>query len=108
MAEPVVTCEYSGLRSLASLLEEQEQQEQLRVQVPAAPFTDEDQDRIIQMAWEDRTPFEAIEFQFRLKEKDVVAFMRRHLLASSFRMWRRRMKARTTKHASRRDARSGA
>lgn len=56
------------------------------------------QDRIIQMAWEDRTPFEAIESQFGLKEKDVIAFMRKHMKRKSFEMWRKRMKGRTTKH----------
>lgn len=56
------------------------------------------QDRIIQMAWEDRTPFEAIETQFGLKEKDVIAFMRTHMKRKSFEMWRTRMKGRTTKH----------
>ncbi len=56
------------------------------------------QDRIIQMAWEDRTPFEAIEVQFGLKEKDVIAFMRTHMKRKSFEMWRKRMKGRTTKH----------
>jgi uncharacterized protein (TIGR03643 family) len=61
-------------------------------------FTPKDIDRIIQMAWEDRTPFEAIEFQFELKEKEVIEFMRRHSLPSSFRMWRKRMKGRKTKH----------
>lgn len=64
---------------------------------------DKDIDRIIQMAWEDRTPFEAIEFQFGLKEKDVIAFMRKNSLPSSFRMWRKRMQSRKTKHASLRD-----
>ncbi len=59
----------------------------------------EDIDRIIQMAWEDRTPFEAIEFQFGLKEKDVIEFMRKNSLPSSFRMWRKRMKSRKTKHS---------
>jgi uncharacterized protein (TIGR03643 family) len=58
----------------------------------------ETQDRIIQMAWEDRTPFEAIESQFGLKEKDVIAFMRKHMKRNSFEMWRKRMKGRTTKH----------
>jgi uncharacterized protein (TIGR03643 family) len=58
----------------------------------------ETQDRIIQMAWEDRTPFEAIESQFGLKEKDVIAFMRTHMKRKSFEMWRKRMKGRTTKH----------
>lgn len=56
------------------------------------------QDRIIQMAWEDRTPFEAIESQFGLKEKDVIVFMRTHMKRKSFEMWRKRMKGRTTKH----------
>lgn len=62
-------------------------------------ITEEDKDRIIQMAWEDRTPFEAIEFQFGLKEKDVIEFMRKNSLASSFKMWRKRMKSRKTKHS---------
>ncbi len=101
MNDEAATCEYSGLRSLASLLAEQEEREAQRSQASRAPFTAEDRDRIIQMAWEDRTPFEAIEHQFGLKEKDVVEFMRKHSLPSSFRMWRRRMKARKTKHASR-------
>ncbi|OYU93597.1 MAG: TIGR03643 family protein [Bacteroidetes bacterium B1(2017)] len=63
----------------------------------------ETQDRIIQMAWEDRTPFEAIESQFGLKEKDVIAFMRKHMKRKSFEMWRKRMKGRTTKHLKLRD-----
>jgi uncharacterized protein (TIGR03643 family) len=68
-----------------------------------ASFTDADTDRIIQMAWEDRTPFEAIEIQFGLKEKDVIEFMRANSLPSSFRMWRKRMNARKTKHTALRD-----
>jgi uncharacterized protein (TIGR03643 family) len=63
-------------------------------------ISENDKDRIIQMAWEDRTPFEAIEFQFGFKEKDVIAFMRANSLPSSFRMWRKRMTARRTKHAA--------
>lgn len=58
----------------------------------------QDTDRIIEMAWEDRTPFEAIELQFGLSEKDVVELMRRQSKASSFRMWRKRMNGRQTKH----------
>lgn len=58
----------------------------------------ETQDRIIQMAWEDRTPFEAIETQFGLKEKEVIVFMRTHMKRKSFEMWRKRMKGRITKH----------
>ena len=56
-------------------------------------------DRLIGMAWEDRTPFEAIEVQFGLKENQVRALMRRHLKPGSFRRWRARVKGRSTKHA---------
>ena len=54
--------------------------------------------RVIEMAWEDRTPFEAIEMQYGLKENQVRALMRRHMKRSSFHMWRKRVKGRTTKH----------
>lgn len=80
-------------------MQEQEEREAQRASTPA-PFSAEDRDRIIQMAWEDRTPFEAIAHQYRLKEKDVIALMRAELLPSSFRLWRRRMNARKTKHAA--------
>jgi uncharacterized protein (TIGR03643 family) len=65
----------------------------------SSDMMEEDKDRMIQMAWEDRTPFEAIEFQFGLKEKDVIEFMRKNSLPSSFKMWRKRMKSRKTKHS---------
>ena len=55
-------------------------------------------DRIIEMAWEDRTPFEAIEFQFGLKENDIRKIMRTSLKESSFKLWRKRVKGRKTKH----------
>ncbi len=58
MTDDHATCEYSGLRSLASLLQEQEEREAQRTQATPT-FSAEDRDRIIQMAWEDRTPFEA-------------------------------------------------
>jgi uncharacterized protein (TIGR03643 family) len=61
-------------------------------------LTDRDIDRIIEMAWEDRTPFEAIEFQYGLKENDVRKLMRREMKESSFKMWRERVKGRKTKH----------
>ncbi len=64
-------------------------------------LTIEDIDRIIEMAWEDRTPFEAIEFQFGISEKEVIAFMRANSKPSSFRMWRKRMEGRRTKHSMR-------
>ncbi len=60
--------------------------------------------RIIEMAWEDRTPFEAIEVQFGLNESAVVRLMRTEMKASSFKMWRERMASRTTKHAQLRNA----
>jgi uncharacterized protein (TIGR03643 family) len=66
----------------------------------ATTLTIIDTDRIIEMAWEDRTPFEAIEFQFGLSEKEVIEFMRANSKPSSFKMWRKRMKGRTTKHSS--------
>jgi uncharacterized protein (TIGR03643 family) len=63
----------------------------------------EETDRIIEMAWEDRTPFEAIEIQFGLKEKEVIELMRSNMKRSSFEMWRKRMKGRATKHQQLRD-----
>tara|TARA_B100000214_G_C23661888_1_gene487837 strand:+ start:268 stop:465 length:198 start_codon:yes stop_codon:yes gene_type:complete len=50
------------------------------------------------MAWEDRTPFDAIEFQFNLKEKEVIQIMRSQLKASSFKLWRKRVSGRKLKH----------
>lgn len=55
--------------------------------------------RVVEMAWEDRTAFEAIEVQFGLNESAVVELMRRTMKPSSFRMWRTRMAGRLTKHA---------
>lgn len=50
-----------------------------------------DKDRIIEMAWEDRTPFEAIKMQFNYSEADVIALMRKELKRSSFNLWRKRV-----------------
>lgn len=55
-------------------------------------------DRIIEMAWEDRTPFEAIKAQFNISEQEVITLMRRELKPSSFRNWRARVQGRKTKH----------
>ena len=63
-----------------------------------------DTDRVIEMAWEDRTPFGAIEAQFGLAEAEVIALMRRELKPSSFRMWRARVQGRKTKHRALRGA----
>tara|TARA_Y100001968_G_C19045690_1_gene566694 strand:- start:199 stop:435 length:237 start_codon:yes stop_codon:yes gene_type:complete len=59
---------------------------------------DIDIDRIIEMCWEDRTPFEAIRYQFGLKEEDAIKIMRRNLKPKSFRVWRKRVSGRQTKH----------
>ena len=55
------------------------------------PLREEELDRVIEMAWEDRTPFEAIEFQFGLPEKEVIKIMRQNLKRSSFNLWRKRV-----------------
>jgi len=60
-------------------------------------------DRVIEMAWEDRTPFEAISFQFGLNEKEVITLMRREMKSKSFAMWRKRVQGRKTKHVKLRD-----
>lgn len=61
-------------------------------------FEPADLSRIIEMAWEDRTPFEAIEALYGLREKDVIRLMRRELKPGSFRLWRKRVTGRNTKH----------
>lgn len=68
---------------------------------------DQDIDRIIEMAWEDRTPFDAITFQFSLPEKDVIALMRQEMKKSSWKMWRARVQGRSTKHAKKRTFNEG-
>ena len=55
-------------------------------------------DRIIEMAWEDRTPFEAILAQFGISEKETIELMRKNMKRSSFKMWRARVQGRATKH----------
>ncbi len=57
-----------------------------------------DIDRIIEMAWEDRTPFEAIFLQFNINEKELKTIMRNNLKKSSFKLWRERVSGRKTKH----------
>jgi uncharacterized protein (TIGR03643 family) len=65
----------------------------MRVQLNEA-----DRSRVIEMAWEDRTPFEAIKQNFGLRESEVIALMRLHLKLSSFKLWRERVTGRATKH----------
>lgn len=64
-------------------------------------LTEEDITRIIGMAWEDDVPFEGIEAQYGVPEDAVIALMRRRLKRSSWRLWRKRVQGRPTKHASR-------
>lgn len=63
-----------------------------------ASLSEGDISYIIQMAWEDRTTFETIQQRMGLSEADVIRLMRQELKPSSFRLWRKRMKGRTTKH----------
>jgi uncharacterized protein (TIGR03643 family) len=65
-----------------------------------AHLTEADRSRLIEMAWEDRTPFEMIRLQYGLTEASVIDFMRRNMKKSSFKMWRKRMNGRLTKHQS--------
>lgn len=59
-------------------------------------------DRIIEMAWEDRTPFDAIKFQFGLTEAEVKALMKKELKFSSYKLWRERVENCKTKHLAKR------
>jgi uncharacterized protein (TIGR03643 family) len=61
-------------------------------------FSESELSRIVEMAWEDRTPFEAIERTFSLDESAVIRMMRRQIKSSSFRLWRQRVTSRKTKH----------
>ena len=63
-----------------------------------------DIDRVIEMCWEDRTPFEAIEHQFGLKEDDAIKIMRSNLKPKSFKVWRKRVSGRKTKHMELKDS----
>ncbi len=61
-------------------------------------------ERVIEMAWEDRTPFEAIEAQFGLRESEVIVLMRNQLSRAGWQRWRQRVQGRATKHANKRAA----
>ncbi len=67
-------------------------------ETPKQTLCAEDVSRIIEMAWEDRTPFEAIEIQFGLNQDGVIKLMRKTLKRSSFELWRKRTYGQTTKH----------
>ncbi len=74
------------------------------LQATLSALTEGDISRIVEMAWEDRTAFEAIAAQFGLNEAAVIDLMRSHMKPSSFRMWRKRMAGRATKHVALRGA----
>ena len=57
-----------------------------------------DIDRIIEMGWEDRTPYDAISMQFGLKEQEVITIMRNNMKPNRCKLWRKRVKGRKTKH----------
>ena len=61
-------------------------------------FTSEQLSRIVEMAWEDRTPFEAIESNFDIGESEVISIMRSEVKSRSFQLWRKRVNGRKTKH----------
>ena len=95
MSEDLI-CQYSDLPSpLAYVIQEKDENEQL---------CSKDIDRIIEMAWEDRTPFDAIKHQFGLNEQAVRNLMRKELKASSYKKWRIRVETCQTKHQKKRSS----
>jgi uncharacterized protein (TIGR03643 family) len=70
----------------------------LKSDPPLATLTPAQISHAIQMAWEDRTTFETIQERLGLNESDVIRLMRRELKPSSFKLWRKRMRGRVTKH----------
>ncbi len=96
MVDEALRCEYSGLPSpLAYMIPNKEEKKTV--------FSAEDIDRIIEMAWEDRTPFDAIKIQFGLTESEVRKLMKSSLKFKSYTRWRERVEACQTKHAGRRN-----
>jgi len=75
----------------------------MRTAKTATDLTEGEISRIIEMAWEDRTPFEAIEAQFQVPEDNVIKIMRGNITARSFKRWRERVTGRKTKHNALRD-----
>jgi len=86
-------CYYSDLPSPMAYVNQIEEEDEL---------TEQEIDRVIEMAWEDRTPFEAIEKQFGLKEAEVKKLMKKQLKFSSYKLWRERVENCQTKHAKKR------
>ncbi len=93
-------CYYSDLPSPLAYMQAEEELKE----IPADTLTAKDIDRIIEMVWEDRTPFEAIKYQFGLTESEVRKLMKAQLKFRSYKMWRIRVEACTTKHQKSRAA----
>jgi uncharacterized protein (TIGR03643 family) len=70
----------------------------LEMKNPAKELSEPEVSRVVEMAWEDRTPFEVIEATFGLSEPETIKLMRRTMKPSSFRLWRKRVTGRVTKH----------
>ena len=70
-------------------------------------LSEEDKNRIIEMAWEDRTPFEVIHSEFNLTHNELIALMRNNLKPRSFKLWRQRVSGRKTKHEAKRSFQLG-
>ncbi|MEM9918931.1 MAG: TIGR03643 family protein [Bacteroidota bacterium] len=70
-------------------------------------LSERDCNRIIEMAWEDRTPFDAITAQFGISEAETIKLMRQEMKLSSWKMWRKRVQGRSTKHLKKRDFAEG-
>jgi uncharacterized protein (TIGR03643 family) len=89
-------CHYSDLPSPMAYVEKE-------VEIPKKEFSIIDIDRVIEMAWEDRTTFDAIKIQFGLSENEVKAVMKKHLKFNSYKLWRERASTCKTKHAKTRN-----
>ena len=100
-SSPSLFCEYSGLPSVWAYQQFDVIDTQNKIE--NIILSDADIDRIIEMAWEDRTPFDAIKLQFGITEQEVIKLMRNNLKQSSFKMWRARVQGRATKHAQKRN-----
>ena len=89
-------CYYSDLPSPLAYAKEEIQKSEI---ITNKEFSLQDIDRIIEMAWEDRTPFDAIKYQFGINEAEVKVFMKKNLKFSSYKLWRNRVENCKTKHA---------
>ena len=92
VSEENTYCYYSDLPSPMAYMELIEEPSKIKL-------SEQDINRIIEMAWEDRTTFDAIKFQFKLNESEVKALMKQKLKFTSYVLWRKRVESCKTKHA---------